>query len=589
VTKTPRPRRRLAFVVAGLLLGAIAVSGWIVHRQRQLDFVRSSLPALPARAQNASLLQRLTTAREQAQSGDLAAVATLGRLCHANGFATEAAACWRILAEAQPHEGRWPYYLADLSRTAGDQSAAERALEQCVAADSSAATAWLQLAEMKFKTGRTDAAEAAYRRRLALLPGDPYARLGLARIAGLRGHPDESLGLLETVLRDHPKFSAAHNLYAELQAAAGREDLADLHRWLGRDAGRFREADDPWMDEVNAECLDARRLSHLGTIAYQTGRGDLGRAQFERAIELEPGDPLAYQLLGELLFEKKDATRAREVLERGLAKASVAPPAPTHFVKLSEVWIALERPDEAQVVLLAGLERHPDAAELQLAWGNWLVGAGDNDAAIAAFRRALSLNPGLVEADFSLSNVLLRQGRREEAMAALEHAHEMQPTFPKGSLALAGLEMGAGHMAKAGEYLLPLLKANPGVPEVRWIVARWRYTSGRQLEKSDPAAAEQHYRAGLKLVSDDPALNGALGMLLLRSGRVAESVAPLEIFQRAQPDNAEAALALGQAYFRTGRVANARKVLAAGLDRAEQGGQTATASHFREILSALPP
>ena len=576
-------------MLAVVTLAALGGTGgffWL--REARIMRVRAALPALPATGANATLQDLLAQARNGAVTGRLDAVAELGRLCHANEFRREAEACWRLLLREQPGEARWHYYLADLRRMAGDQAEAEAALERTVTADDTAATAWLQLAEMKFKSGRRDVAETAYLRRLALRPGDPHAELGLTRIAQLRGQADDTQRRLERILAQHPKFSAAHNLYAELQAAAGREDLADLHRWLGREAGRFREADDPWMEELNERCHDPRRLCHLGVIAYQTNQGDRGRARFERALALAPADPLPYEMLGSLLLELGSAEAARGLLADGIARAERTPPSPLHYLRLSDACRALQQPEPARQALVDGLRRHPDSPDLLHARGNQLKAEGQLPEAAAAYRRALELNPAFVEADFARALLLLETGRPAEAVQALNHALGMQPTFPKARLLLARLEMDAGRFDAAGRHLLPLLKANPGAPEIRQIVSSWRWQAGRAVEKADPAAAEQHYRAGLALAPDNADLNAGLGVRFLITDRVAEAVPLLETYHRLQPANVQAALFLGQAYARTGRMAEARGVLTAGLEQAERTGQAATARNLREILSMLP-
>jgi HemY protein len=515
VSRHPTPptpgRSRRSLVLPALGAVAILAGGaWFIARAQAVARIRAALPAPPVAGVNATLADLLAAAQRDAAGGDLGAVAELGRLYHANEFRPEAEACWRLLIREQPGEPRWPYNLADLRRMAGDLPAVEEQLRRTVAADPSAANAWLQLAEMQFKAGRIEEAGADYQRRLALRPGDPYAQLGLARIAQLQGRRDETLGRLERLLAAHPKFSAAQNLYAELQAAAGREDLADLHRWLGREAGRFREADDPWMDELNARCHDPRRLCHLGVIAYQTNQGDRGRARFERAIALAPDHPLAYQLLGELLLEQGLAQTAWEQLDRGIAQARAARPSALHFLRLSEAARVLNRPDLVRRALADGLRLHPDAPELLNAQGNQLKADGRTSEAEASYRQALRLNPAFVEADFALAVLLLETDRPAAAVAALRHALAMKPTFPKALLLLARLEMDVGRMEEAGRYLLPLLKANPGDDGIRQIVASWRLQAGQAAERMSAAAAEQHYRAGLDLRPDDPALKAGL-------------------------------------------------------------------------------
>jgi len=566
---------------------AIAVAAGFWLRETRLARIRTALPAAPATATNATLRDQLADAQARAAGGRLEAVAELARLYHANEFRREAEACWRLLIREQPGEARWLYYLADLLRMTGDQTAVEAELEATVSADPTAATAWLQLAEMKFKSGRFEAAAADYRRRLALRPDDPYAELGLARVAQLQGKTEETLQRLDRLLTRDPKFSAAQNLYAELQAAAGREDLADHHRWLGREAGRFREAEDPWMDELNAHCHEPRRLCHLGVIAYQTNQGDRGRARFEYAIALAPGHPLAYELLGALLLEQGTAGAARDVLARGIERATDAKPSPLHYLELSQACDALQQPGPARQALEDGLRRYPDSPELLHAWGNQLKTVGKIQEAAAAYRRAIEVNPAFVEADFALAVLLVESERFTEAATVLRRALTMQPTFPKALLLLARLEVDAGRVEEAGRLLLPLLKANPGSPEIREITASWRLRAARAVEKDNPTAAEAHYRAGLALMPGHPELNAGLGLRLLLTDRAAEAVPLLEIYQRAQPTNPQAALFLGQAYARTGRLDEARRVLTAGLHHAGQSGQTSTVRNLSEILSRL--
>src|SRR5690606_24493873 len=96
-------------------------------------------------------------------------------------------------------------------------------------------------------------AETAYRRRLNLIAGDPYARLGLARIALLAGRAEEGKQALETLVRELPDFPSAQNVYAELLARDGDLAGARRHRALGT-GRRFREAEDPWLLELRPHC-----------------------------------------------------------------------------------------------------------------------------------------------------------------------------------------------------------------------------------------------------------------------------------------------------------------------------------------------
>jgi tetratricopeptide (TPR) repeat protein len=68
-----------------------------------------------------------------------------------------------------------------------------------------------------------------------------------------------------------------------------------------------------------------------------------------------------------------------------------------------------------------------------------LEGAGHNDDAEPAFRRALELDPKLDRAWYGLGLVLIRQGRLDEAVDALRRNTELQPMSPYGWYQLARL------------------------------------------------------------------------------------------------------------------------------------------------------
>ena len=79
------------------------------------------------------------------------------------------------------------------------------------------------------------------------------------------------------MVKTAPEFSPGHNLYAELLIAEGDKTAASKHRWLGRETGRFREADDPWLDELVAWCFNYQQLCVRGTMDLQNKRGDRGK------------------------------------------------------------------------------------------------------------------------------------------------------------------------------------------------------------------------------------------------------------------------------------------------------------------------
>jgi tetratricopeptide (TPR) repeat protein len=592
----PRQRRlpllRLLLTAA---LAAAAVSAVLVVRDRsrrhaRIDAVLAALPD-PAR-QPGELRERMLRARTQASQRDtaLAGVAELGRLCHANGFSAEAEACWQLLLAEQPRDPRWAYLLADLRRLASDHEglAAMLARTNQLAPDYS--PAWLRLADLKLKSGDNAEAERAYRKRLGLLPGDPYARLGLARVALQQGQHAEARVLVERLVGDAPKFSPGHNLYAELLAADGDAARAAKVRMAGRDAGRFREADDPWLDELADRCFDYERLCIRGTTDNQTQHGDRGRAAFERAIAIRPDTPFAYELLSNLHLDAGDADRAREVCARGIARIADAKSAAPLYVNLSRAYRTLKRPTDAVRAARDGLAQAGESYELYDALGAALVEAKEHEAAVAALRAAVARNPTAANANYHLAVALIEVGRLDEAIEALHRSLAVAPTFPSTLALLAKIEMDSGREEGALKYLQPLYESNSEQPQARETMTRYYLQIGAKAEQArNLAAAERHYRAGLAIDGNHAELHARLGVLCMAQQRFADAVAAFEAYRRLQPKDPRGALYLGQAYAGAGRLVEARQILAHGVQLAEQAGNAPLAERGRQTLRQLPP
>ena len=584
--------RQWLLVALALVVTALGAAGVLAGRWPGLaERVAAGLPSPPdLKGKPAVLAELLSKAQAMTKThrDTLAGVAELGRLYHANGYRHEAEACWQLLQAEQPREAQWLYYLADLRRAASDYPAMGALLEQTVKLAPDYAPAWLHLAELQFKTGQLESAERNYGRRLALLPADPYARLGLARVALQNGRRDEARHRLEELIKDTPEFPPGHNLYAELLAGDGDIPGAGRQRFLGRETGRFREADDPWMDGMQAWCYDYARLCVLGTIEYQTAHGDWGKSFFERAIALRPDDPSGYEFLGSLHQKRNDPAKARDTLEQGLLKAKTLRPSVLFYVNLSRAYRDLKQPAEAVRIARQGLRQLGDAFELHDALGAALGDWGHPEEAVEALRTAVALNPNDSNANYNLAVALLALRRLDEALVALNRSLVLQPTFPNSLLLLGRVEMDSGRWEAAEKYLRPLYESHPEMPDARRLMAQWHWRAGRAAEANkDLVAAEHHYQEGLTVEPNHAELQAGLGTLYLIQGRFADAIRPLEAFHRLQPGNPQSSLFLGQAYAAMGQRDEARRILTEGVQIAERSGNSTTAQHCRDILQQL--
>jgi len=581
-----RGRTLLAGGAAVVVLGAGV--WWRAAREPAIPV--AWLPPAPALTERPAQLADLIAdaeARARSPRTALEGVAELGRLYHANGFTAEAETCWRALHAARPKEARWAYLLADARHTLGDPEEFEARLHDTVRLDPRYAPAWLKLAELAFKTGRTDEAVAHYHQRLGLLPGDPYARLGLARALRQQGDREKAAQAIADLVRDHPDFPPAHNLHAETLAAQGDLAGARRHRWLGRESGRFREADDPWLHELNAWCHDPKRLAVLGTAEFQLAQGDRGFGLIERAVRIAPNDPGGHELLGDLLLKLGRPSAARDSLTTALSLRAAndeAPPVET-YLNLVEALQQLGQAAEALRRIEEGFRRCGDRFELHLARGVVLDGLDRLVEAETALREAVLRAPQDADAHYNLALVLLQRERHEEATRHLRLALSRQPTFPKALALLAQLALEEGRVAEAGAYVRPLYEANPGQPEVQALAAYWHLQSGLAASgQRNVAVAERHYRDGLEAQPDNVDLLISLGALLVGQHRGGEAEVPLQEYRRLRPNEGQGAMLVGEAWLQTGRTEEARRVLEEGERLARNAGQTQIAQRCRELL-----
>lgn len=586
--------RRSWFWVAVVLMalasgaGALLWPAW--QARRAIAFAQSHLPARPSGGIPDAMAERLTRAEEQVRVSRTAldGLAELGRLYHASGFPAEAETCWRLLIGAQPREARWRYYLADLRRSANDYAGLAELLEQTTELAPDYAPAWLRLAELQFKSGDAAAAQRSYERRLALVPSDPYAILGLARVAQQQGRKEEARQRVEELVKTSPNFAPGRNLLAEMLAAEGAATEATKERWLGREAAKYREADDPWLDELVSWCFNYEQLCIRGTRDFQTRYGDRGKSCFERAIQIQPRSLIAYDLLGSFYLESQDPGRARDVFEKGIREARGAKPPAMFFVNLSRAYRELKLPGEAARVAREGIAQAGEAFELDDALGAALHDMGDKEGAVSAFRAAVARSPNDSNANYNLANALISIGQLDEAIEALHRSLVLRPTYPSSLALLGHIEIDSGRLESALQYLQPAFESHPELAQVREAMAYWHLEAGvRAEEKKDLAEAERNYRQGVTLDPNDPELQSRLGLLCLRQNRFAEALAPLEAYYRLQPGDPQRCLYLGQTYAALGRRDDARRVLSEGAQSARSSGNPTTVKAFEQALDRL--
>ena len=216
----------------------------------------STIPARPdLAAWPASFAAALTAAEDATDFREL------GLLYHANGFLERATACYAAATAAADLDPKLRAHLAlDRARLQGDPVAEERALVDLLAQNPADAITRLQLADLRYKQGRHDAARADYAAVPAGTVAHGYATIALARDDLARGETDAAFTRLQNLVTAEPGWSSAHSLLAGLHETRGDSAAAESARHAAR-ARKDPPLDDPFQRELETRCFDLARLS----------------------------------------------------------------------------------------------------------------------------------------------------------------------------------------------------------------------------------------------------------------------------------------------------------------------------------------
>lgn len=345
-----------------------------------------------------------------------------------------------------------------------------------------------------------------------------------------------------------------------------RKQRASSRQPAGR-AGAIGQPEGRRLDQMLAQAIQH----------HQAGRLAEAEAHYRHILQVDPRQPDALHLLGVLVFQRGDGTRAAELIGRAIA---VLPGSAEMHFNLGVVLAGLGRPAEAAASYRRALALQPAHAGAHLNLGTLLRDDGRFEEALASYRRAAALAPRLVEAQLTLGALLCQMGRPAEAVPHFRHAAALRPDDATVLHRFGDALRAAGDLAGASEVYQRALALRPDWPEVRNSLVVALVGLGRLDEAAEQcrlaiaAAPEQavlHDNLGAILAAQgefaaaiachrralalQPALVAAhnnLGNALRDSGRLDEAVASFQQALRYQPDHAAAHVGLALTYLLQG-------------------------------------
>ncbi len=295
-------------------------------------------------------------------------------------------------------------------------------------------------------------------------------------------------------------------------------------------------------------------LRAMAGVKLAARRPDEATALLRRAMDLAPGNgDLAAELCALLLDAGQDANAV------GVARRSLAasPPTPALQRVIGSLYLRSRGKDEGEVRRQAGgalLEAMAAStasnAAARVTLGEIRMAAGEEAAALAAFREAVALDGSGERIHARIVRILLGQGRQEEAIQALEFA-----------LGRAGRDAGLRRV------LALLLARRADASKDAAAVRRDRERAVELLEAAD------------REMPGNPGILAELGELRIRTGRDADA---FESFARIPQDDAGTRRALALRFLAGGDTNAAVKRIEALAARRE-GGRLAR-HYLGEIL-----
>ena len=429
------------------------------------------------------------------------------------------------------------------------QEAALEAFIKAVELDPSHEAAWRKIAQIWQERGELRQAASAYKNAVELAPESEdllreYAGvLEQTDLQSEAGHRNELRLILEQIERLNPDSPWIH-------AHQGRRLLAEGD-WLSAEQ-RLRKSvtlqpDYAWAWFKLAELLRARERHSDALDALQSG------------LKHQPDSPWA---LRQTAFVLERLGRIDEAIAAYEKLRTTQQAQPRAFRKLSRLYWIQVRMDEAQAVLEAGIQQHPQHAELRVELARLL----DHLHQFGEARNALAQLPnaeGNAQLQGQLARLSLINDEPDRALTHLNLALELDPNLHWARIQRVRQSLNRHHEAEAEQDLQELLTRNP---ENEWGHAE---LSRLLLDQNRLVEAESILSSGLEQLPESRSLRVMRGILLEKQNQRKAALLEFSALAQDRPEDALVLAHLGSNQAIAGELEPARSSIRKAMQRAK--------------------
>lgn len=286
---------------------------------------------------------------------------------------------------------------------------------------------------------------------------------------------------------------------------------------------------------------------------------------------------------GDFYFlQMREFERAREQYEAGMR--AFPKEKLTYQKRMVELYVATNRPTEANKLLQTVLEEAPNDSDAQAMRAAMRLNTGDRDEvnlAATELQNLVTKTPGNHTFRFSLGRALLAKGDVDQAQVQLEEALKLRPDFVGARELLARVFLARNDGGKALQEAEAILKLDANsltghlIRSSALLLLGERQKARQELDfiiRNYPQNAEARYQVGYlawedkdyakasqlfgELYKANPKdLRGLVGMVETLAGqnRMPEAVRQIEAAAAAEPDRRDLKLAVANMYVRAAR------------------------------------
>jgi tetratricopeptide (TPR) repeat protein len=269
---------------------------------------------------------------------------------------------------------------------------------------------------------------------LAIILAAPQVRAQNAAPAPAPSEADELLARALALHRAGDLLGAIQNYEIALETAP---DRADIRSNLGAayvGLGRYDEAVEEYRRALKSRDDPSIRLN-LGLALYKSARAAEAIPELQRVVQLDPKNLQAPLLLADCLLQQGGAQQVIDLL----TPLAPAYPDDLAYAYLLGTALLTKGDSEHGQVLIDRIFSKGESAEGHLLMGIAHLNKQDFQSAVAELERAVALNPALPTVQAVYGRALLGAGDRDKAMRAFRTALEQDPDNFEANLQLGSL------------------------------------------------------------------------------------------------------------------------------------------------------